>query len=175
MMGKRLLVFITFLLVSGLIAGWYFFAKESRYIGTSPLNAVPVEAPFFVRIRQLGDFASKTVKNSGWQAIRNFREVSELDRGLVFIDSLIQRSNEEGSFLMHKELIIVPVASSKLYLLQIGSILEKNNINSFIKNYFFPKNIAASIQEYKDASLQLYEWVEKGENRRVVICLLYTS
>jgi hypothetical protein len=171
MMGKRLLVFITFLLVSGLIAGWYFFVKESRYIGTSPLNAVPVEAPFFIRIRQLGDFASKTVKKSGWQAIRNFSEVSELDRGLVFIDSLIQRNNEEGSFLMHKELIIVPVASSKLYLLQIGSIPEKNNINSFIRNYFFSKNIAASIQEYKDASLQLYEWVEKGENRRVVIAL----
>ena len=170
-MGKRLLVFITFLLVSGLIAGWYFFAKESRYIGASPLNAVPVDAPYFVRIRKLGDFASKTVKNSGWQAIRNFREVSDLDRGLLFIDSLIQRNNEQGSFLRNKELIIVPVAGTRLYLLQIGSIPEKNSINSFIKDYFFSKNIAASNQEYKDASLQLYEWVEKGENRRVVVAL----
>ena len=168
-MGKRLLIFITVLLIVGITAGWYFFAKESRYLGTSPLKAVPIESPFFVRIRNLGDFADKIVKSNGWQSMSSLREVSELYKNFVFIDSLILQNKERGNFLRHKELIVVPVDSAKLYLLEIGSITEKNAINSIIRNFFLSKHIVATKQEFKDASMQQYEWNEKGEKRRILV------
>lgn len=168
-MGKRLLIFITVLLIVGITAGWYFFAKESRYLGTSPLKAVPIESPFFVRIRNLGDFADKTVKSNSWQSMSGLREISELYKNCVFIDSLILQSKECENFLRHKELIVVPVDSAKLYLLEIGSITEKNSIKSFIRNFFLSRNIVAIPKEFKGASMQQYEWNEKGEKRRILV------
>ena len=87
-----MLFFITLVLIAGIFAGWYFFAKESRYFGTSPLKAVPVEAPFFVRIRNLGEFAERAVKSSCWKSLRDIGEVNEIYADFVFLDSLIQQS-----------------------------------------------------------------------------------
>jgi len=168
-MWKRLFFIITLLLITGMTAGWYFFAKESRYLGTSPLRAVPVESPFFVRIRNLGDFAEKTVKNSCWQAMGNFSEISVLYKDLVLIDSLIHQNKECESFLRHKELFVVPTDSSKLFLLDIGSITEKNSINSFLRNYFLSKNSIVTTPKFKDASLQQYEWIEKSVKWRILV------
>lgn len=168
-MGKRLLIFITVLLIAGIVTGWYFFARESRYFGTSPLRAVPVDAPFFVRIRNLGDFAAKTVKNGSWQSLCTVPEISGFYRDFVFIDSLIRQNNEYGNFLRKKELIMVPMDSSKLFLLEIGSIPEKNSTNTIIRNYFQSRNIIATGLNYKDAEIQQYEWTEKGELRRILI------
>ena len=139
-MGKRLFILFTFLLVAGIFAGWYFFAEESRYFGTSPLKAVPVESPFFLRIRNMGDFTTKTVKSASWQSLNHFPEVSELYGNFVFIDSLIHQNKEHENFLKHKELIVVPGDSSLLFLLEITSIPEKNGLNLFIRNYFQSKN-----------------------------------
>ena len=168
-MRKRALIFITILLMTGISAGWYFFAKESRYLGTSPLKAVPVESPFFVRIRNLGDFTAKTVKNSSWLSLENLPEVSDLYRDIAILDSLIHLNKENENFLRHKELIVVPADSSKLYLLEIGSITEKKRISTLIRNYFQSKNIVVTVKDFKDASLQQYEWIAKGEKRRVLV------
>jgi hypothetical protein len=62
MVGKRLLIVVTLLLITGIFAGWYFFAQESRYFGTSPLKAVPVDAPFFIRIKTLANFLRRLPK-----------------------------------------------------------------------------------------------------------------
>ncbi len=167
-MGKRLFIFITVLLIAGIFTGWYLFFKESKYFGTSPLKAVPVEAPVFIRIRNLGDFATKTVQSAGWQSIRNIKGLSRIYRDFVFIDSLILKSKQNENFLRHKELIVVPGDSSKLYLLEIGSISEKNSINLFIRNYFQSKNITSTVRAYKSAQIQDYEWIDNGESKRLL-------
>ena len=168
-MGKRLFVIITVLLITGMAVGWYFFVRESKYFGTSPIKAVPVESPFFIRIRNLGDFATKTVKNPGWQAMRGIHEVSSLYRELAFIDSLKNSKNESGNFLSQREILIVPMDSSRLYLIEIGSISEKNGINTFIKNYFQLRNILPFTRTLHKVPVQCFEWNEKGIKRKVLV------
>lgn len=168
-MGKRLFIIITVLLLIGMAAGWYFFVRESKYFGTSPIKAVPVESPFFIRIRNFGDFATKTVRNPGWQAMRGIQGVSSLYRDLAFIDSLKNSKNESGNFLSQKEILMVPTDSSRLYLIEIGSISEKNSINTFIKDYFQFRNILSTTRTLRNVSVQCYEWNEKGKNMQVLV------
>ncbi len=165
-MGKRLLIWITVLLIAGIATGWYFFARESKYFGTSPIRAVPVESPFFVRIRNLGDFATKTKMNKSWQSLQSITQIAKVYHDFVFIDSLILQNSARKNFFRHKELIYVPGDSSNLYLLEIGSISEKNSIHSVIRNYFQSKKIIATESEFRDASVEHYEWIEKGEKKR---------
>ena len=168
-MGKRVLIFLTIPLILGVCAGWYFFARESRFMGTSTLKAIPVEAPWFVRIRKTGDFASKTSKSSSWKSMLKIRSISEFYGDFAFLDSLIRQNSGLESILRNKEMIVVPVDSARIYLLQIGSVSEKNSINSFIRNYFLSKKVVSVILDYKEASLQRYEWTENGRNKRMVI------
>jgi len=168
-MGKRLFIIFTVLLIAGMAAGWYFFVRESKYFGTSPLKAVPIESPFFVRIRNLGDFASKTVKNPGWQSMRGIHEVSLLYNDLAFIDSLRNDKIEDANFLSQKEIIVVPTDSSRLYLVEIGSIAEKNSINTFIRNYFQTRNILPAINELQNVPVQFYEWSVNGTSKKLLV------
>ncbi len=168
-MAKRLFIVITVLLIAGLAAGWYFFAKESRYLGTSPLKAVPVQTSIFIRIGNLGAFAEKSVKNSCWQNARIFSKISELYGDLALVDSLMLCNKEYENVLIHRELFVVPTEDSRLYLLKIGSITEKNSINSLIRDFFLSKNIVATTEKYKDATLQQYEIVRNNESRRILI------
>jgi hypothetical protein len=171
MMGKRLLIVVTLLLIAGIFAGWYFFAKESRYFGTSPLKAVPVDAPFFIRIKNLGEFSEKTSKSIGWQSMRNIAEVNDVYTDILFLDSLIHQNKNRESFLQHKELIVVPAKNSMLFLLEMGSIAEKNSVNSIIQHYFVSKNIVASRSKFYDAEVQQYEWQENSEKRKILISI----
>ena len=155
-MRKRLLVFITLLLITGLAAGWYFFAKESRYLGSSPIKAVPAGAPFFVRVRNLGEFAGKSVKNSCWKSVRNFGPISGLFGDLVLVDSLMRHSEEYGNALKNRELYIVPADSSALFLLGIESIADKNIVNSLVRNYLLSQNGVVTTEKYKNVLLQHY-------------------
>ena len=170
-MGKRLFIITTIFLFAAMAAGWYFFVRESKYFGTSPLKAVPVESPFFIRIKNLGDFASKTVKNPGWQSLRGIHEVLSLYNDLVFVDSLRNDKNASANLLSQKEVIIVPMDSSRLYLVEIGSIAEKNNISTFIRNYFQTKNILPIARELQNVPVQFYEWSENGTPKKVLIAL----
>ncbi|MCK9411844.1 MAG: hypothetical protein M0Q53_06060 [Prolixibacteraceae bacterium] len=161
-----MLFFITLVLIAGIFAGWYFFAKESRYFGTSPLKAVPVEAPFFVRIRNLGEFAEKAAKSSCWKSMRDIVEVNAIYADFVFLDSIIKQSNVKENLLLHKELFFVPAAKEKLYLLEIESIAEKSRINALVRNYFLSMNIVSTTGKYQNSSIQAYEWSNnKGEKR----------
>jgi hypothetical protein len=169
-MGKRMLFVVTLVLIAGIFAGWYFFAKESRYFGTSPLRAVPVEAPFFVRIRNLGEFAEKAAKSSSWKSLRDIGEVNEIYAGFVFLDSLVQQNKMKGNFLLHKELLFVPEGKANLYLLKIESLTEKSTLNSMIFNYFHGRNIISTSENYQNAMVQKFEWRSNEKKRQ----FLYT-
>ena len=165
-MGRRLFISFTIFLIAGIFAGWYFFFNESKYFGTSPLKAVPIEAPYFIRIRNLGDFAAKTTKNSSWKSLQDFKGLSTIYSDLVFLDSLILQEKEQANFLRHKELIVVPGDSSKLFLLEMSSILEKNSINLLIRKYFQSKKVNPIDEIYQDAQIQQYEWSDLAEKKR---------
>jgi len=157
-MVKRLFVIVTLLLVTGVLAGWYFFAKESRYLGNSPIKAVPVNASLFIRIRNLGNFAGKMVDHSCWKPMAKIRTVGELYNDVVFLDSLLKHYKKEVLFLDQKECYVVRVDNAILYLLEIGTIAEKNCLNTLIRNYFHSIKAIQATEKYKSAILQKYEW-----------------
>lgn len=168
-MGKKLLILITILLIAGSITGWYFFARESRYLGTSPLKAVPAESPVFIRIRDLAGFTAKTVKNSSWKSLCTFSKVSGLYTGFVRLDSLIAINKDLEKILRHKEMIFIPRENSRLFILRTGSISEKNSLNNLIRSYFQSKNVPGIRDEFKDVDILKYEWNEDQEVRRFLV------
>lgn len=166
-MGKRLLVVVTLLLVTGIFAGWYFFARESRYFGTSPLKAIPVDSPLFFRIRNLGKFTEKTVNNSCWQSMIQLDRISSIYEDIVFLDSLLHQNRAGNGTLENKEMYIVKTENARLYLLEIVSIAEKNRISALIRNHFQAKNIRPTNEKYLEASLQKYAWKWRHEDKEI--------
>jgi len=156
-MRKSLFVIITLLLVTALASGWYFFARESRYLGSSPIKAIPTSSPFFVKVRNLGDFAGKSVKNNCWKSLQTFGPMTDLFGDLVLVDSLMRYNQAYGNLLKNMELYVVPVDDSAIYLLEIGSIAEKNGINSLVRNYLLSGKRIVTTENYKNAVLQHYD------------------
>ena len=73
MSTKKIVIIIAAVLMAGVAIGWFIFAQESKYFGTSSLRAVPVDTPFFVRIQKIGDYASQSATNSFWKELSVFR------------------------------------------------------------------------------------------------------
>ncbi len=167
-MGKRILIFITILLIAGIFTAWYFFAKESKYMGNSPVKAVSLDTPYFIRIRNLGDFVSKTMNNNGLHSIQSIPGLSDLFNDLSIVDSLKSHNKIVGNFLEHKELILLPGTISNVYVLDIVSIVEKNSAHAIFRDYFQAKNITATETRIGNVSVQVYDWLEKGEKRKLI-------
>ncbi len=159
-MAKKIFFIVTLLLVAGVFAGWYFFAKESRYLGTSPLKAIPATATTCIKIRNLGAFVTKTAGNRGWKSLAGLEGIGSIHREILYLDSLMGRNKHEAEFLYEKECYFVRIEKTSLYLLEIGSIAEKNGINVLARNYFLSKKAKQSAEKYKGATLQKFEWVE---------------
>lgn len=166
-MWKRLFIVVTLLLIAGIFAGWYFFARESKYFGTSPLRAIPVDAPFFVRIHKIGEFTDKAMKSNCWKSTVKFNYVSSLYGDIVFLDSLLHQNKQGNDLLDAKELYVAKVENSMLYLMEIVGIGEKNGINALIKNFFLSRDISAIMEKYKEASIQKFAWNGKGGAKEV--------
>lgn len=166
-MRNRLLIFVTVLLVAGIGAGWYFFARESRYFGTTALAAVPDDSPCFVRIRDLGNFTGKTLKNKAWQTMSSIPGVGEIMGGLRLIDSLDRR--EQGKLLAGKELVLVPSDKGNLAIYQISSMSEKQKIGAVIRTYFKNRQIQPSDTLYDGVSIQKYTWKEQQADKELYV------
>lgn len=163
-MGRKWLVILTVLLIVCIVGGWYFFAKESRYFGTSPVNAVPVESPMFIRVRDLGDFISKTTRHKGWQSLKGLLNAPQLYNDLFRLDSLVNRNSVKMDFLRKRELIYVPESHTRLYLIPINSLAEKNSIRDFIQDYYQSRKIEVSVDEFHHAEVMKYEWSQNGDD-----------
>ncbi len=159
-MAKKLFFIVTILLVAGVVAGWYFFAKESRYLGTSPLKAIPVNATTCIKIRNLGAFVAKTAKNRSWKSLTGLECIESIHGEILYLDSLMGKNKHEAELLYQKECYLVWIGKGSLYLLELGSIAEKNGINVLVQNYFLSKKAKQSAEKYNGATLQKFEWEE---------------
>ena len=164
-MGRRLAYLIPLLLFTGLAFGWYFFAQESRNFATSPLKSISGNVPYFIKIKNCGDFTSNLTKNSSWKSVANLEQLSDLRVDINFLDSLFRQNKAAFTDLKRKEMIVVPTDSSWLYLIGIGSLSEKKNLLSMIKNFFVHRNVQLDANKYKTTDIQNYTWSESGENK----------
>jgi hypothetical protein len=170
-MAKKMFFIVTILLVTGVFAGWYFFAKESRYLGTSPLKAIPATATTCIKIRNLGAFVAKTAGNRGWKSLAELEGIGSIHQEILYLDSLMENNKHEAEFHFQKECYFVWIEKASLYLMEIGSISEKNGINVLVRNYFFSKKAKQSAEKYKGATLQKFEWVVANSVQTIFLTL----
>ena len=163
-MGKRTLGVITIVLITGLLAGWYFFTRESKYFNTSAFKAVPVNSPIILRIHDLPSFSEKVSGNSILNEYSKIPGFSALLAEIHFADSLINHNPDVKKLFTGKDLTVAvsedQTKSGILYLLELSSVAEKNNFSRLISDYFTQKKASSVKQKSGDASFTIYYWSE---------------
>ena len=165
-MGKKILIGITILLISGLLAGWYFFAREAKYFGTSAFRAVPENASVIVRIHHIGNYTANSLNNPIWKAYADLPGITSLFQQLVLADSLLKAFPEANNSFNDKDLTImfggVKDHSWNLCLVELSSHAEKRALTKFVENYFSGKGAAIEKAKAGGADLSCFSW-KQGE------------
>ena len=163
-MGKRTLGIITIVLISALLAGWYFFTRESKYFSTSAFNAVPVNSAVIVRIHNLISYSDQASKSNIWKEYSKLPGISSLFDQINFADSLFVNNPEANKNFTGKDLTVVAGLeegkSSILYLLELSGIIEKKAVTGMINDYFTQKKASSVKQKSGDTSILTYYWSE---------------
>jgi len=165
-MGKKISIGITILLISGLLAGWYFFTREAKYFGTTAFRAVPENVPVIVRIHHLGNYTARSLKNAIWKEYSGFPGVASLFQQLGFADSLFRKYPETANSYLDKDLTVVFGGVQDHYwnlsLVELSGFSEKRALKDFIENYFSGKSAAKLNVKVGGADLSCYSW-KNGE------------
>ena len=165
-MGKKILVGITILLISALLAGWYFFSREARYFGTTAFRAVPENAAVIVRIPHLRNYASRSMSNPIWTASSRLPGISDLYQKLVFADSLLSHPASESTPLPDKDLMVIFGKENdhfwNLSVIELSSMAEKQLFSDFTEYFFSHKGAAKEKIKSDTGDLTSYSWNEGG-------------
>ena len=174
-MGKKILIGITILLISGLLTGWYFFTREAKYFGTSAFSAVPENASVILRIHHLGNYADRSLKNPIWKAYSAFPGVATLYQKLGFADSLFNLYPDAKNIFTDKDLTIVFDRENdhfeNLLLVEVSSLSEKRALSGLVEAYFRHKGAATEKVKSGGADLNCYSWDEKGQHLTYCVTL----
>ena len=114
-MGKKILIGITVLLITGLFTGLYFFTREAKYFGTSAFKAVPENVSVIVRIHHLGNYATRSLTNPIWKAYAAFPGIASLYRQLTFADSLLNTYPKIKTAIQEKDITILFSEENDIY------------------------------------------------------------
>ncbi len=172
-MGKKILIVITIVLITGLLTGWYFFTREAKYFGTSAFRAVPENVSVIVRIHDLGDYTTQTLNNPLWKTYSGFPGVSALYQQLHFADSLLMTYPEVKNSLINKDLTVMFDAgnenSGNLCVLELASLTEKRALSALVDDFFSRKGAVIEKLKAGRTELSSYSWNENGLPREYII------
>jgi len=161
-MGKKILIGITIVLISGLLAGWYFFTHEAKYFGTSAFGAVPENGSFIVRIQHLGNYTTRSLNNPIWKAYSGFPGVATLYEQLVFADSLFKTYPEAKNSFIDNDLTIIFGGEKdhfwNLSLVELSSLTEKRALTELVDNLFSGKGAVIEKVKVRGADLSCFKW-----------------
>ncbi len=161
-MGKKILFGITILLISGLLAGWYFFTREAKYFGTSAFGAVTENVSVIVRVNRLGNYASRSLSNPIWKAYYSFPGVATLYNQLVFADSLFKTYPEAKNSFNDKDLTVMFGEEKghfwNLSLVELSGLTEKRALTEFVEIFFSRKNAIIERVKVRGAYLSCFSW-----------------
>ncbi|MCX6236837.1 MAG: hypothetical protein NTY07_04625 [Bacteroidia bacterium] len=167
-MGKKISIGITILLISGLLAGWYFFTHEAKYFGTSAFRAVPENVSVIVRIHHLGNYTARSLNNPIWKAYSGFPGVTSLYQQLSFADSLFKMYPKANNTFIDKDLTVMFGGENdhfrNLSLVELSSLSEKRAMTDFVENYFSLKEAAKENVKVGGANFSCYSW-----NFRIIV------
>ena len=161
-MGKKILIGITIVLISGLLAGWYFFTREAKYFGTSAFGAVPENGSVIVRIHHLGNYTSRSLNNPIWKAYSGFPGVATLYEQLVLADSLFKTYPEAKKSFTDNDLTIIFGGEKdhfwNLSLVELSSLTEKSALTELVNNLFSGKGAVIEKMKVRGADLSCFKW-----------------
>ena len=165
-MGKKLIIGITIVLITGLFTGWYFFSREAKYLGTSAFQAIPENSALIVRIHHLKNYASRTLNNPIWKACSAFPGIDDLYQKSVFADSLFKQYNNINNPFTDKDLTIVCNRENDhfrtLYLTELSSFSEKGAVADLIRQFFQSKGATINKIQSGGAEITGYSWSAPG-------------
>lgn len=172
-MGKKILIGITILLISGLFAGWYYFTREAKYFGTSAFSAVPESGSVIVRIHHLRNYTSKSLNNPIWKAYSTFPGINTLHQKICFADSLLNRDSRLSKLLTDNDLTIVFGRDNDHYwnltLIELSDLKEKIALSDLIKKILPPQGVSIEKIRAGEATLSCYQWNEAGKLNKYYI------
>jgi hypothetical protein len=172
-MGRKIVIGITILLISGLFTGWYFFTLEAKYFGTSALKAVPENASVIIRINHFKNYATKSLGNPIWKEFSNFPGVISLYKKLSFADSLLNLySKTSDSFIDNDLTIIFGGKDDHLWsmsMIELSSLSEKRALSDLIEIYFSKKGVSTEKVKQMGAVINCYSWEESGQHHNYCI------
>lgn len=161
-MGKKILIGITIVLISGLLAGWYFFTREAKYFGTSAFGAVPENGSVIVRIHHLGNYTTRSLDNPIWKAYSGFPGVATLYEQLVLADSLFSTYPEAKNSFKDNDLTIVFGGEKNhfwnLSMVELSSLTEKRALTELVDNHFSGKGAIIEKVKVRGADLSCFKW-----------------
>lgn len=172
-MGKKGLGIVTGLIIVGIFVGWYYFSRESRYIGTSALRAVPVNSPLIIEARNIFAFTGDIQENPMWEDLSELPGFSDIQSEITYVDSLFSANREARELFRNKPLVMAlgfegNDSFNQLYLTQLDDISEKNIINQFIRNVLAPDNAQITHRKYDHVQVYEYVWNQKGKQHKLV-------
>ena len=166
-MGKKFLIGITILLISGLLAGWYFFTREAKYFGTSAFGAVPENVSVIVRVQHIGNYTSRSLSNPIWKAYSGFPGIASLYQQLVFADSLFKSHPEANNAFADNDLTIMFGGEEdhfwNLSLVELSGLTEKRALSELVENYFHGKGAVIENVKVRGADISCFAWKQGNQ------------
>jgi hypothetical protein len=175
-MAKKFLIGVTIVLMSGLLAGWYFFTREAKYFGTSAFRAVPENASVIVRIHHLGNYTVQSLNNPIWKTYSGLPGVTTLYQDLVLADSIFKMYPVAKNAFIDKDLTVIFGGGNghfwNICLIELSSSSEKRALSGLTENYFSLKGAAVVEIKSGGADLSCYSWKE-GELQKKYYTTFY--
>lgn len=172
-MARKILIGITILLISGLLAGWYLFTREAKYFGTSAFRAVPKNGSVIIRIHHLGNYTTRSLNNPIWKAYSGFPGISSLHQQLSFVDSLFRMYPQISKSLYDNDLTIIYDGVNdqfrNLCLVELSNLAEKRALAAFVEDFFLRKGAVTEKISAGGAELSCYSWKEKEQLQNYTI------
>ncbi|MEI6679152.1 MAG: hypothetical protein WCL21_11135 [Mariniphaga sp.] len=166
-MGKKILIGITILLISGLFAGWYYFTREAKYFGTSAFSAVPESGSVIVRIPHFKNYTSKSLNNPIWKTYSTFPGINTLHQKICFADSLLNRDSKLSKFFTDNDLTIAFGKDNdhfwNLTLIELSGLNEKLALSDLTKKILIPQSVSIEKVKSGETTLSCYQWDEAGK------------
>ena len=164
-MGKKIIIGVTILLIAGLIAGWYIFTREAKYLGTSAFKAIPDNAAVVVRIPCIQKYTTFTLKNPVWKSCSEIPGINDLYKKFSFLDSLLNTSQKQNNPITEKDLTMVYSNGENniiwTSLIELSTITEKRAVSDLIEKFFGKPGVSREEIQFEEARITNYNRPEE--------------
>ncbi|HBX52624.1 MAG: hypothetical protein A2W98_14635 [Bacteroidetes bacterium GWF2_33_38] len=108
-MTKKIILFSvsSIIVISLILLGYYYFAKDKQTVNSQALNAIPLDAVLiFQSNNALNFFDALASENQIWHELQTIETVKNLNNNILYLDSVGKKYDNINSFLGKSPLVI---------------------------------------------------------------------